>query len=226
MSETMQTERPAGIGAYTGNRAQAASERPPPDFYETHGFLVRALLASERPPGPIWEPCAGRGAISRELLSAGLSVVSTDLYAYDGADVPIETGVDFLTCDAAGYPRAIVMNPPFNAAAEFLERACAVADYVAALLPLNFVCRKTTPTLDRLAVVYALSPRPPRLHRVGWTGRESGATMNLCWVVFDRHNRSNSALFQRMSWQEHETHEEYLARRERERKAQKREATE
>ena len=43
----------------------------------------------------LYEPCAGRGAISRELKAGGWRVISHDLIAYEGADSDIQSGIDF-----------------------------------------------------------------------------------------------------------------------------------
>jgi hypothetical protein len=44
------------------------------------------LLSVERFDGDIWEPACGDGAISKELIKAGYTVVSTDLIDRDFGD--------------------------------------------------------------------------------------------------------------------------------------------
>jgi len=56
------------------------------DLNETPPEAVHALMAVETLDKDIWEPCAGRGAIARELRSKGYVVVTSDLVAYPGAD--------------------------------------------------------------------------------------------------------------------------------------------
>ena len=80
------------------------------DLYETPACATQALIASgevERLGAPVWEPCAGRGAILRELKAAGFLSIAQDLVAYDGADEGIETPIDFLFERSARGPIAI-----------------------------------------------------------------------------------------------------------------------
>ena len=92
------------------------------DLYETPPEAVRALLRVEPLPHRIWEPCAGRGAIVRELVRAGHEVCGQDLVAYEGADPGIETPIDFLMeCQAPTGFDCIVTNPPFKLADEFVR---------------------------------------------------------------------------------------------------------
>ena len=92
------------------------------DLYETPPEAVRALLRVEPLPQRIWEPCAGRGAIVRELAAAGHEVCAMDLVAYEGADPGIESGIDFLMEHRAppGFA-CIVTNPPFKLADAFIR---------------------------------------------------------------------------------------------------------
>jgi hypothetical protein len=48
--------------------------------------------------GPIWEPAAGRGDISKTLIKFGYEVRSTDIYAYSDEDIDI-TALDFFSCN-------------------------------------------------------------------------------------------------------------------------------
>lgn len=98
------------------------------DFYATieADAVVPALLRWFPLRDEVWEPSAGQGHLVRALVAAGHSVVATDLYAYppiDGAP-SIAAGFDFLRQEFAPYGvRAIVMNPPYDAAQRHVERA-------------------------------------------------------------------------------------------------------
>ena len=61
------------------------------DLHETPPEAARALLAVEPLPHKIWEPCAGRGAIVRELVRVGHEVCAMDLVARAerGAELPV-----------------------------------------------------------------------------------------------------------------------------------------
>ena len=90
------------------------------DLYETPSEATEALLRAEGwPPSRIWEPCAGRGAISRVLARAGHTVISHDIAAHSGADPDIEANRDFFETTVAplGFNR-IVTNPPFKDATD------------------------------------------------------------------------------------------------------------
>ena len=86
------------------------------EHYETPACATRALLEAERGalPWTIWEPCAGKGAISRVIAASGRTVFASDILAYEGADAGIER-VDFLLTRQPPHPvvRVIVSNFPF-----------------------------------------------------------------------------------------------------------------
>lgn len=90
-------------------------ERADRDFYRTPIQAVE--LADDLMDKSLrwWEPCAGDGAISKNL--SGI-VYASDIYPMiDG----IET-LDMLTCDKPSNVDAIVTNPPFFAQYELLDR--------------------------------------------------------------------------------------------------------
>jgi hypothetical protein len=90
-----------------GNRLHP--NRAPFEYYPTPPEATRALLSIETFDGSIWEPACGDGAISRELIAAGHSVVSTDITDHGFG----ESGVDFLTQETP-QAKHIVTNPPYG----------------------------------------------------------------------------------------------------------------
>jgi hypothetical protein len=165
--------------------ARAAGTRRGDDFHETPECAVHALLAVERFHGSIWEPCCGRGAISRVLESAGHEVISTD---------HIDRGygqgrIDFLL---EWQPRApnIITNPPFKLAAPFARNAVRLTTHKVALL-----CRLAwLETRERaqlfaetpLARVWVFADRLPMMHRCGYDGRKlKNSPTAYAWFVFD-----------------------------------------
>ena len=54
------------------------------DLYETPPAAIGALLSVERLPHWIWEPAAGRGAITRVLRDRGHAVIASNLVDYGG----------------------------------------------------------------------------------------------------------------------------------------------
>jgi hypothetical protein len=91
------------------------------DVYETPPDAVDALLRIERLPHRIWEPACGPGAIVLALRAAGFSVRATDIADYG---CPNSTArIDFLLERTAADCEAILTNPPYRLAAEFVTHA-------------------------------------------------------------------------------------------------------
>ena len=89
------------------------SERNTNEFYPTAPIATLSLLRNYPVPHRIWEPAAGRGHISKELIRNGHEVVSTDLYDYDDPLVPVQGGTDFLTSPKMDVD-GVITNPPFK----------------------------------------------------------------------------------------------------------------
>ena len=106
---------------------QASSPIFAHDCYETPPWCVRALcrLAPEiLDAETVLDPCAGRGVIAREIDDARgghLSVLRHDIREIEGV-----LRHDFLAPRDHGIIDAVVMNPPFRLAAQFIQRAIEV----------------------------------------------------------------------------------------------------
>lgn len=94
---------------------------------------MHALLRVERLPPTIWEPACGRGAIAKVLTAAGFNVWSSDLVDY-GFGVP---KIDFLL-ERQCWNGAIVTNPPYKLADDFVRHALGLCEKVVMLLRLAF----------------------------------------------------------------------------------------
>jgi hypothetical protein len=146
--------------------------RSPTDLYPTAAAWTRALLREVRLRGPLWEPAAGNGDMVRELQRAGYQVCATDVL----------TGVDFLTVTTP-WPGAIITNPPYRFAYEFIDRALTLAAHqVAMLLPMGALGG-----IDRCRRLW--QPRPPTLilviaNRMVVHGKPS--QFNHLWAVWDK----------------------------------------
>ena len=97
-------------------------------FYPTLGapWMVPALLRHVRVESVVWEPHAGQGHLTRELVAAGLEVIATDLVAYDSIEgaPPSVHGIDFLQQRSVPEGvRSIIMNPPYDGAQNHVEHA-------------------------------------------------------------------------------------------------------
>ena len=110
------------------------------DLYETPDVAVHALLRVERLPLHIWEPACGRGAIVNVLRAAGHQVLATDLVDYGEPDA-LRRGPDRLPDGARGPEgiEAIVTNPPYKLAEQFVAHALELCPHVVMLLRLAFL---------------------------------------------------------------------------------------
>jgi hypothetical protein len=174
------------------------------DLYETPPEATRALLRRGILPRSVWEPAAGRGAISRELEAAGISVAKTDLVAHLGADPHIYAGVDFLmTSTPPPGVQAIVTNPPYKLADEFVRHGLKLNLPVYALLRLAYLeGAARTDIIERLWQVWVGIERLPKMNRDGWTGRKlQMETQQFAWFLFEPGKRVTSPIeMERISW--------------------------
>jgi hypothetical protein len=158
------------------------------DSYETPACAVHALLRAESLPHYLWEPAAGRGAIVDVLRAAGHEVVASDLVHHG---VPSHFhGVDFLfEQKAPDRCQAIITNPPYRLAEQFVAHALDLCPRVYMLLRLAFLeSERRAEILERrnLARVHVFSRRLPMMHRDGWTGPRASSATAYAWFVWDR----------------------------------------
>ena len=84
--------------------------------------------------------------------------------------------------------RAIITNPPFALAFEFLQKSLNEVGYVAYLLRTNFlesISRKRFFERCPPARVWIASRRLPMMHRHGWTGPRASSNTAFAWFVWD-----------------------------------------
>jgi hypothetical protein len=161
-----------------------------PDLYETPAVAVEALLRVEQLPCRLWEPACGPGAIVRVLRAAGHEVIGGDLIDY--GDPTHFYGRDFLMerkvpegCEA------IVTNPPFKLAEEFVAHALQLCPRVAMLLRLAFLeSERRCEILEGcgLARVHVFRKRLPMMHRAEWQGPKVNSGMAFAWFCWDRNH--------------------------------------
>jgi len=172
------------------------------DCYETPACAVEALLEHERFSDAVWEPACGPGAIVRVLRARGHLVYATDLVDYGCEDA--EAGVDFLMAPLPSvHIGAIVTNPPYKLANEFVAHALALGvPTVAMLLRLTLLeSERRAAILDcgLLARVYVFARRLPMMHRQGWTGPRAGSAVAHAWFVW-RAGHQGAAELRRIRW--------------------------
>jgi hypothetical protein len=117
------------------------------EFYRTPIEATRALIALEgdRIPARVWEPACGDGAISSSLKEARYVVHSTDIVDRGYGD----EWVDFLSAADSRESNAVVTNPPYTLAQEFVDKAFSFPSisYCALLLRLSFAHSCLKPSL-------------------------------------------------------------------------------
>ena len=117
------SDLPAGPMPSPG-RSTLTEKAKAAEFYETPPWAVEAVLRVELLTRRVWDPCCGRGVLSKAAEAAGYSVTATDLHAW-GYGV---AGYNFLESDLpVGFGPwrdfSILMNPPFSLAVNFVNRA-------------------------------------------------------------------------------------------------------
>lgn len=173
------------------------------DLYESPPEAVRALLKVENLPRVIWEPACGPGSIVRVLRAAGHDVYASDLVDYESPHQD-HAGWDFLS--ERHLPTgvgAIVTNPPFKNASEFVSHGLALCPLVIMLLRLAFLeSARRSSILDggNLARVHVFRNRLPMMHRDGWTGPKVSNPTAFAWFVWDRNHQGPTEL-RRISWE-------------------------
>jgi hypothetical protein len=170
------------------------------DFYDTPPEAVHALLAIEKLPPVIWEPCCGSGNIVRVLRDAGHRVFATDLNnrgcpdSFDRIDFLLPIRVE---CNA------IVTNPPFQLAEQFVVKALERAPKVFMLLRLAFFeSERRANILENagLARIHAFANRLPMMHRADWQGRKANSGVAFAWFYWE-HEYAGPTTIDRIYWE-------------------------
>lgn len=186
-------------------RAAPLSERGH-DVYETPPEAVLALINGIGLPDRIWEPACGPGSIVKTLRGDGFNVFASDLVDYGCPDQ--ESGVDFLeTASAPEGVTAIVTNPPYKLANEFVRHALNLGvPKVCMLLRLAFlegVGRSDILDGGALDQVLVFRNRLPMMHRHGWTGNKTTSTVAFAWFCWNVDHRGPATL-ERISWKKND----------------------
>lgn len=174
------------------------------DLYETPQPATEALSCAETLPHYVWEPACGPGAIVRVLRRNGHRVIATDLIDYGSPDQDFGHRDFLLEQRAPEGVEAIVTNPPFKFAAEFVEHSLRLCPLVVMLLRLTFLeSTRRTPILEggHLARIHVFRNRLPMMHRDGWEGPRVSNPTAFAWFVWDRDHKG-PATINRISWTE------------------------
>jgi hypothetical protein len=153
-------------------------ERSERDVYHTPDWVTRTLLPVLRPVSRVWEPAAGQGKMTEALRDAGYEVVATD----------IADGVNFLAESHHRGAQAIITNPPFNQAREFIEHALVLMEpvrgQIAMLLRTDFDHAITRQHL--FGGCPAFAKKLVLTKRIVWYERPRAApSFNHAWYLWD-----------------------------------------
>lgn len=170
------------IGGQSGT-----NDRVPADYYATPADVTHALLRTQwaenylfddhRAFTTVWEPAAGTGEMAEAMKDRSLPVVATELHDRGYG----RTGVNFLHCfEAEGG--AIITNPPFSLAADFIRHARMFRVPFAMLLKAtywNAAKRRALFEETGPQVVYPVTWRPAM---DPWRGKSP--TMDFMWTCW------------------------------------------
>lgn len=177
----------------TASRRPAEDVRRPLDLYPTgQPDAIRALLAMDgeriRALGAVWEPAAGLGDLCREIETAGLPCVASDVADHGWPATEVRSFYDY---DRALAP-AIITNPPYceinarDGHGRWLRHTLSLPgwEYCALLLSWDWPAARANglgDLLDRSPFSYCYLMR----WKLDFTGQGSPPQRN-AWFVWDR----------------------------------------
>jgi len=183
-------------------RKPGEGPRPRTDFYPTPAGAVHAFMETGELDGynNLWEPACGDGALwcaiaeydNRDLK--GCKCLCTDLNDHGFG----ESGVDFLMEQKLLAP-AIVTNPPYNLATDFVEKALDLeAEYIAMILPINFLgAKKRKRCIEKLSRLYVFENRVSMFPK-DFVGEKKTTTIIYGWFVWDKSHKGPTILGKRL----------------------------
>jgi hypothetical protein len=168
------------------SQRESGYERKPFDQYETPAWVTLALIP-QLPAftGKIWEPACGSGKMVAALRQAGFDVVASD----------ITQGVDFLDDPPELGVSAIITNPPYALACEFIERALYIAGnrIIAMLLRTDFDHAASRAHLFADCPIFA--KKVVLTKRIRWFEDSKGSpSFNHCWMIWDQRHQGAPTL--------------------------------
>jgi len=171
------------------------------DLYETPEAATLALLAVEPLPPTILEPACGRGAISKVLRGAGHTVLENDIVDYGLGQDSVQDFLNFKPAQADKID-AVVTNPPYRLARQFVRQALILCPRVFMLLRLTFLeSERRRDVLDGAGLirVHVFRNRLPMMHRDGWAGNRTSNSVAFAWFVWECGYRGKPEI-DRISW--------------------------
>lgn len=165
-------------------------ERKERDLYETPAWVTAALLPHlPSSPDVIWEPACGSGKMVDALLENSekvITVIGTDIAA----------GSDFLACADRQGADAIITNPPYELATEFIQHALNLTEpygIVAMLLRTDFDHAKTRAPIFGQHPAFA--KKVVLTKRIKWFEDSKGSpSFNHAWFIWNWGNHGAPTL--------------------------------
>lgn len=168
------------------SQRQSGYERVERDLYETPEWVTLALVPHLpfSSPDIIWEPACGNGKMVQALQSKGFEVLPTD----------IADGADFLAFNSAPLCRAIITNPPYAMAREFIEKALELSQFVVAmLLRTDFDHAKGRTHLFKDCPYF--SKKLVLTKRIVWfDDKKAAPSFNHAWYIWDKEHEGPPTL--------------------------------
>lgn len=193
MSEFEHSIATAVVKSMATHKRKAADEYPTPPA-ATQAILDELCPSVLRPGALIGEPACGEGDMARVFRANGFDVIASDLrhtgYGIGGHDyllgglAPLEGSMGWVA--EYGLLDAIITNPPFAVADQFIRKAVQQAPVVAMLLKSNYW--HAGKRADKL---YADCP-PTRQYPIAWrlafleAERGKSPLMDCTWYVWVR----------------------------------------
>jgi hypothetical protein len=169
------------------SQRESGYERKALDQYETPSWVTLALVPHlPEINGVIWERACGGGKMVAALRQNGFDVIGSD----------IADGVDFLHEPPPSRSiRAIITNPPYALAREFIERSLHFngVRVIAMLLRTDFDHAATRAHLFADCAMFA--KKVVLTKRIRWFEDSTGSpSFNHCWMIWDRQHRGSPTL--------------------------------
>lgn len=169
-------------------RRKSGYERRKADLYETPEWVTQALLdrlaLMGLRIGTVWEPTCASGKMVRALSRAGYTTHASDIRKGKTISRVGTGGVDFLKSESFVTCDAIITNPPYKLARQFIEASLDRARVVAMLLPSDYDFASTRQHLFSNCPWFAMKLQLTT--RISWfeNSKGTGPSENHAWFVW------------------------------------------
>jgi hypothetical protein len=169
------------------SQRESGYERKALDQYETPLWVTLALVPHlPKISGVVWEPACGGGKMVAALRQANFDVIGSD----------IADGADFLrhlppTRDIS----AIITNPPYALAREFIEHALHLDGVRVVAMPLRTDFDHAATRAHLFADCAMFAKKVVLTKRIRWFEDSTGSpSFNHCWMIWDRQHGGEPTL--------------------------------